>query len=67
MDLRDLINLLLKDFDEHGNIPVYISLADGEYDLQVEVTTRPRTIKNQYQTIAFPAEKRLLLSKREKE
>jgi hypothetical protein len=67
MYLRDLINLLLKDFDEHGNIPVYISLADGEYAFQVEVTTRPRTIKNQYQTIAFPAEKRLLLSKREKE
>jgi hypothetical protein len=65
MDLRDLIDLLLKDFDEHGNIPVYISLADGEYALQAEVTTRPRTIKNQYQTIAFPAEKRLFLSKQE--
>jgi len=67
MNLRELINLLLKDYDEHGNIPVYISIADGEYALQAEVTTQPRTIKNQFQTIAFPAEKRLLLSKQEKE
>ncbi len=67
MYLADLINLLQKDFAEHGNIPVYIALADGEYEPQTDVTTRPRTVTNHYQTIAFPAEKRMLLSKREQE
>ncbi len=67
MNHIDLITFLLKDFAEHGNIPVSISFDDGEFTPQADVTARPRTITNHYQTIAFPAEKSLLLSKQDNE
>ncbi len=64
MSITDLIRVLQEELTEHGNLPVFLSMPEGEVEPDVEVTAKIRTVKNEYQTIAFPAKKRLLLGKK---
>ncbi len=67
MSITELIRVLQAELKEHGNLPVYLSASEGEFEPEVEVTAKIRTVKNGYQTIAFPARKRLLLAKKDGE
>ncbi len=64
MSITELIRMLQEELTTHGNLPVYLATPEGEFEPEVEVTAKIRTIKNGYQTIAFPARKRLLLGKK---
>jgi hypothetical protein len=64
MTITELIHALQAELAGHGNLPAFLSLFEGEFEQQIEVAAGPEMARSQYGTLAFPAEKRLLLRKK---
>jgi hypothetical protein len=41
MTIAELIQLLQERLTKHGDLPVFLSLYEGEFEIKVEVTKRP--------------------------